>query len=203
MSTRPNWVKYLEKVCFSFSLCPSYGHSRPAPHIFWATNQESSEFYVVKEGDWKVSELESVRIHFLPILDEIGNCQNWKVSESESVRIGKLKKNAFWHFPILTLSSLSLKRTSCYGLWSFKVLKGSYGQLLRMNQSKLCPNAIRNSLAPSILDRYMTLNYAWKIKDTSAFTLIFFSLFYVCLRGYSVKVYYAIGKLEFGPSETC
>ena len=63
-----------------------------------------------------MSELESVRIHFLPILDKIGKCQNafffkigkcqnrkvselesvrigkcqnWKVSESESVRIGK------------------------------------------------------------------------------------------------------------------
>ena len=33
--------------------------------------------------------LESVRIHFLPILEEIGKCQNWKVSELESVRIGK------------------------------------------------------------------------------------------------------------------
>ena len=31
-------------------------------------------------GDWKVSELESVRIR---------KCQNWNVSESESVRIGK------------------------------------------------------------------------------------------------------------------
>ena len=30
--------------------------------------------------NWKVSELESVRI---------GKCQNWKVSELESVRIGK------------------------------------------------------------------------------------------------------------------
>ena len=40
-------------------------------------------------GDWKVSELESARIHFLPILSKIGKCQNWKVSESESVRIGK------------------------------------------------------------------------------------------------------------------
>ena len=36
-----------------------------------------------------MSELESVRIEFLPILKEIGKCQNWKVSESESVRIGK------------------------------------------------------------------------------------------------------------------
>ena len=33
--------------------------------------------------------LESVRIHFLPILEEIGKGQNRKVSELESVRIGK------------------------------------------------------------------------------------------------------------------
>ena len=33
--------------------------------------------------------MESIRIHFLPNLEEIGKCQNWKVSESESVRIGK------------------------------------------------------------------------------------------------------------------
>ena len=33
-------------------------------------------------GVWKVPELESVRIHFLPILSKIGKCQNWKVSES-------------------------------------------------------------------------------------------------------------------------
>ena len=36
-----------------------------------------------------MSELESVGIQFLPILEEIGKCQNWKVSELESVRIGK------------------------------------------------------------------------------------------------------------------
>ena len=41
--------------------------------------------------NWKVSELESVRIQFLPILKEIGKCQNWKVSESESARIGKFQ----------------------------------------------------------------------------------------------------------------
>ena len=40
-------------------------------------------------GHWKVSELESVRIQFLPISEEIGKCQNRKVSELESVRIGK------------------------------------------------------------------------------------------------------------------
>ena len=41
--------------------------------------------------DWKVSELESVRIHFYAKLESvrIGKCQNWKVSESESVRIEK------------------------------------------------------------------------------------------------------------------
>ena len=43
-------------------------------------------------GDWKVSELESVRIHFLPILEEIGKCQNRKVSELESVRIFRFFK---------------------------------------------------------------------------------------------------------------
>ena len=36
-----------------------------------------------------MSELESVRIQFLPIFEEIGKCQNWTVSQSESVRIGK------------------------------------------------------------------------------------------------------------------
>ena len=36
--------------------------------------------YDVWSGDWKVSELESVRI---------GKCQNWKVSEWKSVRVGK------------------------------------------------------------------------------------------------------------------
>ena len=36
-----------------------------------------------------MSELESVRIQILPILEEIGKCQNWKVSELEIVRIGK------------------------------------------------------------------------------------------------------------------
>ena len=64
-------------------------------------NWKVSELQSVKIGkcqDWKVSELESiriggglesVRIQFLPILEETGKCQNWKVSESESVRIGK------------------------------------------------------------------------------------------------------------------
>ena len=41
--------------------------------------------------DWKVSELESVRIHFYAKLESarIGKCQSWKVSEEESVRIDK------------------------------------------------------------------------------------------------------------------
>ena len=39
-----------------------------------------------------MSELESVRIHFLPILEEIGKCQNWNVSQSESVRIFRFFK---------------------------------------------------------------------------------------------------------------
>ena len=49
----------------------------------------SSTRIVEESGDWKVSELESVIIHFLPILTKIGKCRNWKVTESESVRIGK------------------------------------------------------------------------------------------------------------------
>ena len=41
--------------------------------------------------DWKVSKLESVRMHFSSKLESvrIGKCKNWKVSELESVRIGK------------------------------------------------------------------------------------------------------------------
>ena len=39
-----------------------------------------------------MSELESVRIQFLPILEEIRKCQNWKVSELEIVRIFILYK---------------------------------------------------------------------------------------------------------------
>ena len=41
--------------------------------------------------DWKVSELESVRMHFSSKLESvrIGKCQNWKVSKLESVRFGK------------------------------------------------------------------------------------------------------------------
>ena len=66
----------------------------------------------------KLGGLESVRIHFLPILEEIGKCQNWKVSELESVRIGKCQNwlalsdsdtFQFWHFPILTLSNFEEK----------------------------------------------------------------------------------------------
>ena len=36
-----------------------------------------------------MSELESVRIQFLPTFKEIGKCQSRKVSELESVRVGK------------------------------------------------------------------------------------------------------------------
>ena len=38
-----------------------------------------------------MSELESIRIQFLPILEEIGKCLNWKVSELESVRIESVR----------------------------------------------------------------------------------------------------------------
>ena len=46
---------------------------------------------VALRRDWKVSELESVRMHFSSKLESvtIGKCRNWKVSELESIRIGK------------------------------------------------------------------------------------------------------------------
>ena len=73
-----------------------------------------------------MSELESVRIHFLPILEEIGKyqnwnvselecvrvgkCQNWKVSESESVRIGKCQNQK-----VSELESVRIFRFFKYG----------------------------------------------------------------------------------------
>ena len=39
-------------------------------------------------GERNLSELEFVRIHFLPLFEEIGICQNWNLSELEFVRIG-------------------------------------------------------------------------------------------------------------------
>ena len=69
------------------------------------TPHDVSTFVIWRQDnprDWKVSELESVRIHFLCQIGKwqnqkvselesviIGKCQNWKVSELESVRIGK------------------------------------------------------------------------------------------------------------------
>ena len=38
-------------------------------------------------GERNLSELEFVRIRFLPLFEEIGNCQNWDLSESKFVRI--------------------------------------------------------------------------------------------------------------------
>ena len=49
-------------------------------HVF---NYFNSHREAGKCQNWKVSELESVRI---------GQCQNWKVSELENVRIGKCQK---------------------------------------------------------------------------------------------------------------
>ena len=42
------------------------------------------------KGDWNLSELEFVRIHFYSKLEfvRIGFCQNWNLSEWEFVRIG-------------------------------------------------------------------------------------------------------------------
>ena len=39
-------------------------------------------------GERNLSELEFVRIHFLPLFEEIEICQNWNLSELEFVRIG-------------------------------------------------------------------------------------------------------------------
>ena len=63
-------------------------HRPPVPEVV-SISRPRFQPLVPKSGDWKVSELESVRIYFLPVLEEIGKCQNWKVSELESVRIGK------------------------------------------------------------------------------------------------------------------
>ena len=38
-------------------------------------------------GERNLSELEFVRIRFLPLFEEIGICQNWNLSELEFVRI--------------------------------------------------------------------------------------------------------------------
>ena len=61
--------------------------------------------------DWKVSELESVRMHFSSKLESvrIGKCQNWKVSESESVRIGKCQ-----NWKVSELESVRI-------IWSLKI----------------------------------------------------------------------------------
>ena len=70
-----------------------------------------------------VGGLESVRIQFLTILEEIGKCQNRKVSELE----------LFWHFPILTLSNsdtfqfwhfpvLTLSSSDTFQFWHFPIL---------------------------------------------------------------------------------
>ena len=57
-------------------------------------------------GDLKVSELESVRIHFLPTLSKIGKCQGRKVAKSESVRNGKYQN---WR----------VSETAQFGKWTF------------------------------------------------------------------------------------
>ena len=64
-----------------------------------------------------MSELESVRIHFLPILSKIEECQNWKVSESESVRFGNCQK-------LLSLESVRIgKCQNLLGLESVRIGK--------------------------------------------------------------------------------
>ena len=70
-----------------------------------------SELESVRIGkcqNWNVSNLESVRILFLPILEEIGKCQNWKVSELESVRIGKCQNRKVSELESVRLTYCSL-----------------------------------------------------------------------------------------------
>ena len=56
--------------------------------------------------DWKVSEFESVRMHFF--FFKIGKCQNGKVSEWESVGIGKCQ-NYLEFKDSLQMSQIMLK----------------------------------------------------------------------------------------------
>ena len=66
--------------------------------------------------DWKVSELESVRMHFSLKLESvrIGKCQNWKVSEfSDSLNIGE---NDAWVTIMVQTMSLETSIGTCHTL---------------------------------------------------------------------------------------
>ena len=65
-------------------------------------------------GDWNLSELKFVRIHFYLKLEIVrfGICQNWKLSESEFFRIGICQN---WN-----LSELEFVRISNYLIWGQK-----------------------------------------------------------------------------------
>ena len=56
---------------------------RSAPIITW-----ERKLGLKFTGERNLSELEFVRIRFLRLFEEIGNCQNWKLPELEFVRIG-------------------------------------------------------------------------------------------------------------------
>ena len=73
--------KFIFKLVSSFKT--RIGKCQNPIFAHFGRNWKVSELESVRIGkcqNWKVSELESVRIR---------KCQNWKVSELESVRIGK------------------------------------------------------------------------------------------------------------------
>ena len=98
--------------------------------------------------DWKVSELESVRMLFSSKLESvrIGKCQNWKVSELESVRIGKCQ-----NWKVSELESVRIFRFFKYGARCRRQLFGNgiTKQLAKnsfQRQLKTCPSAKKNQL---------------------------------------------------------
>ena len=82
--------------------------------------------------DWKVSELESVRIGKCQnaFFFKIGKCQNWKVSELESVRIGKCQNWKVSDWKVSELESVRIGKCqnrkvseleSVRIIWSLKI----------------------------------------------------------------------------------
>ena len=69
--------------------------------LTWGIGKCQNPFFAHFGRNWKVSELERVRI---------GKCQNWKVSELESVRIGKCQNRK-----VSELESVRIFRFFKYG----------------------------------------------------------------------------------------
>ena len=62
--------------------------NRSGTKILSPPNSILIQDFLVSEGERNLSELEFVRIRFLPLFEEIGICQNQNLSELEFVRIG-------------------------------------------------------------------------------------------------------------------